>query len=142
MPQSAIDMAIAFADLDANDVLIHMTSKSIPVGSSSDSAVSPCDLPQNGEHHHCDRYVGIEISPGHAKQSCTTNQETVLNHTTDSRDHPATCEHIQQYNNNQRSRRVVTYMNPIENKVVVKKELCKVGNVEGAAFPIYLYHRG
>lgn len=37
-------------------------------------------------------------------------------------------------------RRVISYMNPIENEQIVKKEYCKVGNVEGAAFPIYLYH--
>ncbi|KAL3793064.1 hypothetical protein HJC23_003072 [Cyclotella cryptica] len=219
-PQSAIDTAIAFADLHANDVvydvgcgdgrvLIQMASKSIPVGSSSDSAVSPCDLPRNSQHHHCHRFVGIEISPERAEEaranvqrakhdnrigqhvsieikcanalevdyndatviflylvprglrlirpilwSQATNQDTVLNRTTDSRDHPAACEksqlnkrcsntrQVQQNNNNQRPRRVITYMNPIENKVVLKKELCKVGNVEGAAFPIYLYHLG
>lgn len=37
-------------------------------------------------------------------------------------------------------KRIITYMNPIENEPIVKKEYCKVGNVEGAAFPIYLYH--
>lgn len=37
-------------------------------------------------------------------------------------------------------RRIISYMNPIEGESIVKKEYCKVGNVEGAAFPIYLYH--
>ena len=37
-------------------------------------------------------------------------------------------------------KRIISYMNPIENKTFIKREYCKVGNVEGAAFPIYLYH--
>ena len=37
-------------------------------------------------------------------------------------------------------RRIISYMNPIENEPIVKREYCKVGTVEGAAFPIYLYH--
>ena len=37
-------------------------------------------------------------------------------------------------------RRIISYMNPMEGWTVVRKEYCKVGNVEGAAFPIFLYH--
>jgi hypothetical protein len=31
-------------------------------------------------------------------------------------------------------------MNPIEKETITRKEYCKVGNVEEAVFPIYLYH--
>ena len=82
-----------------------------------------------------------------------TNPEIVGHKTTDSRDHEADCEsHSNNINSNarqqqhqnyrQRPKRIISYMNPIENEVIVRKELCKVGNVEGAAFPIYLYHLG
>jgi SAM-dependent methyltransferase len=40
----------------------------------------------------------------------------------------------------QRPKRIISYMNPIEKETTIRKEYCKVGNVEGAAFPIYLYH--
>lgn len=40
----------------------------------------------------------------------------------------------------QKPRRIISYMNPMEGWPVARKEYCKVGNVEGAAFPIFLYH--
>ncbi|KAL7521799.1 hypothetical protein ACHAWX_006481 [Stephanocyclus meneghinianus] len=218
-PQSAIDTAIAFADLDANDVvydvgcgdgrvLIQMASKSIPVGSTFDASSSSNDIASNSQHHHCHQFIGIEISPERAEQAranvqhakhnnlighhvsveikCVnalevdytdatviflylvprglrlirpilrshfTNPEIVGNKATHSRDHEADSEsqssninsnarQKQDHNNRHRPRRVITYMNPIENEVIVRKELCKVGNIHGAAFPIYLYHLG
>jgi hypothetical protein len=40
----------------------------------------------------------------------------------------------------QRPKRIISYMNPIEKETITRKEYCKVGNVEEAVFPIYLYH--
>jgi hypothetical protein len=40
----------------------------------------------------------------------------------------------------QRPKRIISYMNPIEKETITRKAYCKVGNVEEAVFPIYLYH--
>lgn len=66
------------------------------------------------------------------------NNNNSSNHSEDLQTSASSEMRIQQ--NNNKCRRIITYMSPFEDEDYIRKEFCHVDHQVGAAWPVYLYH--